>query len=176
MPDEPLGLDLSTPDTDLRRPACWDYQALERVRGDLEALALRGPRAARPLTLVRADAVAAYVRGRDRQFAAAGLPVDRRTELLLAAALLRCDVVDGNWARVGAGWARIAAALDADLPANRAAHGPPTVTNAEEHRPLASQLQRLWNSRNTEGITLGEAVATAWSGRPTRKPSDAPAN
>ncbi len=176
MPDEPLGLDLSTPDAGPRRPAWGDRHALERVHGDLEALALRGPRSVRPLTLVRADAVAAYVRRRDRHFAAAGLTVDRRAELMIAAALLRCDVADGNWARVGVGCAQIAAALDADLPAARATHGQPAVTDDDELRPLASQRQRLWNARNTEGVTLGEAVAATRAGRPTRESFDAPAS
>ena len=83
----------------------------------LDDLARCGPRLAHPLAMQRADAIAGFVSGRQGELAAAGLPVDRRAELILCAASLRCAVAERRWARARVACARIAATLDTCLPA-----------------------------------------------------------
>jgi len=119
----------------------------------------------------RAEAVAAFVVGHERDLAGAGLMVDRRAGLIVAAAALRRDVARGAWdAACGdAGW--IGRELDAPPEP-----GPRLSGAVAEASPLERQQRRIWNLRNTEGVTLGDAVAAARSGRPMDEGVDAPSS
>lgn len=170
MPDNPLGVGVPTPGPGARRAAPPDRDARARICGYLDDLSRCGPRLGHPLTMQRADAVAEFVSGRQGELAAAGLPVDRRAELILCAASLRCAVSDRRWAGVRVACARIAATLDTCHPAVQA----PGAPDAESPEPSAHELRASWSSRNTEGITLGEAVTAARARQSTRTESDAP--
>jgi len=161
MPDDPLGVDVPTPGPGSRQAAPPDRDARARICGYLDDFARCGPRLAHPLAMHRADAIDEFVSSHQGELAAAGLPVHRRAELILCATSLRCAVDEHRWARARVAGARIAATLDACPPAvgagERSAGGP-----AEESpEPPVRELRWPWSSRNTEGITLGEAVAAA---------------
>lgn len=174
MPDDPLGVGVPTPGPGSRQVAAPDRDARARICGYLDDLARCGPRLAHPVAMRRADAIARFMSGRQGDLAAAGLPVDCRAELILCAASLRCAVTERRWERVPGACTRIAATLDTCL----ATKAPACSAGAPEeasHEPPARELRWPWSSRNTEGITLGEAVAAARARRPMRTESDAPA-
>ncbi len=175
MSDDPLGVDVPTPGPGSRQSVPPDRDALARIRGYLDELARCGPRLEHPLAMLRADAVAGFVSGRQGELAAAGLPVDRRAELIVCAASLRCAVTERRWARMRRACTRIAAMIDACDPAVQA---PPCCAGAPDAaapEPPARELRWPWSSRNTEGITLGEAVAAARARQSMRTEYDAPA-
>jgi len=175
MPDDPLGIDVPTPDPRPVQAATLDRHALARICGYLDDLARCGPRLTYPLASLRADAVAGFVSGRQGELAAAGLPVDHRAELILCAASLRCAVTEGRWARVGVECARITTMIDVCHPAVQAPPRSAGAPDSESSEPPRRELRSPWSSRNTEGISLGEAVAAARAGRSMRTESDAPA-
>jgi hypothetical protein len=170
MPDDPLGVDVPTPGPGSRQAAPPGHDELARIRGYLDELARCGPRLVDAPAIVRADAVAGFVSGRQGELAAAGLPVDRRAELILCAAALRCAVAERRWARVRVACTRIAAMIEACDPAVQA---PPCFAGAPD--AAAPEPRWPWSSRNTEGITLGEAVAAARARQSMRGEFDAPA-
>ena len=175
MPDDPLGVDVPTPGPGSRQAAPSDRDARARICGYLDDLARCGPRLAHPRAMHRADAIAGFVSRHQGELAAAGLPVDRRAELILCATSLRCAVAEHRWARARVACAWIAATLDACPPAAEplacSAGGPA----GESPEPPARELRWPWSSSNTEGITLGEAVAAARARQSMRTESDAPA-
>jgi hypothetical protein len=60
MPDDPVGLDLATPDAAARRPLRSDRDVLTLGRGYLEELAFDSPRLTRPLAMLQAEAAAQH--------------------------------------------------------------------------------------------------------------------
>jgi hypothetical protein len=175
MADDPLGVDVPTPGPGSRQAAPPDRDARARICGYLDDLARCGPRLAHPLAMHRADAIAAFVSSHQGELAAAGLPVDRRAELILCAASLRCAVTEGRWVRVRVDCARITTMIDVCHPAVQAVPCAAGAPDAESPEPPARELRWPWSSPNTEGITLSEAVAAARARQSMRTESDAPA-
>jgi hypothetical protein len=175
MPDDPLGVDVPTPGPGSRQAAPPERDDRWRICGYLDEFARCGPRLAHPRAMHRADAIAGFVSSQQGELAAAGLPVDRRAELILCAASLRCAVAEHRWARARVAGARIAATLDAYPPAVEARECSAGGPAGESPGPHARELRWPWSSRNTEGITLGEAVAAARARQSMRTESDAPA-
>ncbi len=169
------GLMFRPPAPDLARRCPRIATRRARICGYLDDLARCGPRLAHPRAMHRADAIAGFVSRHQGELAAAGLPVDRRAELILCAASLRCAVAEHRWARARVACARIAATLDACPPAAEAPACSAGGPAGESPEPPARELRWPWSSCNTEGITLGEAVAAARARQSMRTESDAPA-
>lgn len=175
MPVDPLGVDVPTPGPGSRQAAPLDGDVRARICGYLDDLARCDPHLAHRFVMYRADAIAGFVSSHQGELAAAGLPVDRRAELILCAASLRCAVIECRWARARVACAWIAATLDTCPPAVEALACFAGRPAGESPEPPARELRWPWSSRNTEGITLGEAVAAARARQSMRTESDAPA-
>lgn len=158
----------ATPGPGRAAPAVGRSDELRRTRRCLRDLADRGSELGWASALVRTALVVLFVRAREQDLARAGMPVDERAALVIAAAVLQRAVADRQWPR--------ARRTSADIDTVLAAY-PPEALWRDAGDPLdgtAARTRCLWDLRNTEGVTLGDAARTARSGRAGQEGSDGP--
>ena len=117
-----------------------------------------------------------FVIDHEADLASAGLGIERRAALVMSAHMIVHALEVGDWDTVATNRAQIATVLDAYLVGTPAPTDPPSGAASYPRSAIVTQLRRLWERRNTEGISLEQAVAVAASGRPDSQGSvDAPA-